>query len=222
MSAITRDQLVANTKEFMDAEFSVRWSPTVVQAVCNAVHDGEWSEILTAAPTYTFAQRSVTSDSNGQVTLTDLNSGTGDSQQLWYRILTVDDGTNVYGETRFQDVPLARGTIERGYYLVGDILQLLPRQAVALTVSVNYKPTSVSALASGASIVTFPENSEWLLAYEAAATLLLKGGAESGAAADLKRLAEGERSRMLNDLRRRTINPTRLSYPDGRSDWAGA
>jgi hypothetical protein len=227
MPAITRGQLVSDTREFMDAVGSTRWSDSLIKTVLAGVYDAEWSNILNAAPYYTFAQRVVATNGNGQVPFADLNNGSGDNQQLWYRILSVSDGNVLYDQTRYQDVPLATTTnylptYPRLYYVAGDNVQILPVSGGAqLYVGVNWKPTGLNDLASDASVINFPDNAHLILVWEAAAQLLLKGGAETSAAVDLKRLAEMDRTTLLDDLRRRTINPTQMAYPDQKYDWAG-
>ncbi len=225
--AITRGQLISDTREFMDAVGSSRWSDSLITTVLSSVYDAEWSNILNAAPYYTFAQRVVGTNGSGQVAFSALNSGSGDAQENWYRILSVSDGNVLYDQTRFQDVPLATTTnylptYPRLYYVAGDNVQILPvSSGTQLYIAVNWKPTSLNALASDNSSINFPGNAQLILVWEAAAQLLLKGGAETSAAVDLKRLAEMERTTLLDDLRRRTINPTQLSYPDQKYDWAG-
>lgn len=226
MAQVSRGQLVADIREYMDSVGSGRWSDALIRAVANSVFDAEWSEILNAAPTYRFAQRTVTSNSAGQVPFSALNGGSGDSQQNWYRIIAVTNGNVLYRETRFQDVPLGttaqvQNTYDKLYYVVGETVQVLPAVSEALTISVNYKPTAILDLASDTSTVEYPDNNHFILVWMAAAQLLLKGGTESGAAAQLRALAESERATMLNDIRRRTINPTLLAYPDSKYDWAG-
>ena len=227
MPVATFQMLIDSTKEYMDAESSSRWSDTTIKAVLNSVFDGEWSQILNAAPYYTFNQKLVTTDANGQILFTDLNDGSGDTQKNMYRILSVNDGNFLYTETSFQNVPLATTTnylptYPRTYYVAGQAIQLLPvAQGTPTYVAVNYKPTSLLDLASTSSTIQYPENSYFIVVWEAASQLLLKGGAESRAAGDLKELANGERQIMLDDIRRRTINPTRMAYPDVKYDWGG-
>lgn len=227
MATITRGQLIAQTREFMDAVSSSRWSDSIILTVLNGVYESEWSNVLSAAPYYTFAQRVVTTDGTGQIPLSALNSGSGNAEENFYRILSVTDGNVLYDETRFQDVPVAvtsnyLPTYPRLYYLAGDVLQVLPvASGVPLTVTVNWKPTALADLDSDTVTVRWPDNDHLVLVYEAASKLLLKGGAETSAAMDLKRVAREEREEMLDDLRRRTINPTRLAYPDQKYDWAG-
>lgn len=221
----TRDEVVTDIKDYMDATNSDKWGSSTILSTLDSVFDSEWSRILGAAPYYRFAQRSVTTAADGTFPLTDLNSGTGDSQQLWYRIISITDGNYVFAETRFQDVPTAissnyRPVWDRLYYFAGDSVQLLPAATTALTVAVNYKPTAPSALADGSSTVDFPANSHLILAWETAGRLLVKGGEETQAAADMFKLAEAERDKLLSDIQRRSIAPVRLMPPDSIFDWA--
>lgn len=225
--AISRAELVELTREAMDAVDSTRWSDSLIKSVLNVVYDDEWSNLLNASQYYTYAMRTVTTDANGVVAFSALNSGGGDSQQNFYRILSISDGNVLYAQTRFQDVPLATTTnylptYPRLYYIAGEQVQILPvASGTSLYVAVNYKPTPLSDLISDASTITFPLGGEWIIANEAGGRLLNKGGAESGAAQVLKREAAELRAGMLDDIRRRTINPTMLAYPDQKYDWAG-
>lgn len=226
--AVTRADLVQYTREAMDAVNSDRWSDSLIKSVLNVVYDDEWSNLLNASQYYTYGMRQVTTDSNGVIAFASLNTGGGDSQQNFYRILSVSDGNVLYTQTRFQDVPLATTTnylptYPRLYYIVGEQVQILPvSSSLSLYVAVNYKPTSLQDLLTDASTINFPMGGEWIIANEAGARLLNKGGAESGAAQVLKREAAELRAGMLDDIRRRTINPTMLAYPDQKYEWGGA
>jgi hypothetical protein len=226
MPLVTRDELVTITREVMDAQDSTRWGESEVVRALNAAFDQEWSNILNAAPHYTLGTRVVTSDAQGRIPFISLNDGTGDAEENFYRILSMTDGMRLYAETRFESVPLGLVTnyapqYPNMYYMAGSHVQLLPGVAQQVTVTVNYKPTALSDLSTGQVPVTFPQNNELLLAYAAGAKLLNKGGTESVPARQLDALAADERQSLLDDLRRRTINPTRMAYPDGASDWAG-
>ena len=227
MATVTLGQLVTDTREYMDAVGSTRWSDATIKLVLNNVFDGEWSSILNAAPYYRFAIRQTTTDVNGQFAFTTLNSGSGDTEQNFYRIMSVSDGNALYGQTRFQDVPLATTTnylptYPRLYYIAGQSVQILPVAAsVALYVGVNYKPTAISDLAGDSSIIDYPDNSHLVLVWQAAALLLLKGGTEAAAAANLKAMADDNRKSLLDDIRRMTINPTLMAYPDQKYAWGG-
>jgi hypothetical protein len=227
MATVTLGQLVTDTREYMDAVGSTRWSDATIKLVLNSVFDNEWSNILNAAPYYRFAQRQVTTDANGQFAFTTLNSGSGDTEQNFYRIMSVSDGNVLYGQTRFQDVPLATTTnylptYPRLYYIAGQSVQILPvSPSQSLYVGVNYKPTSISDLAGDASIIDYPANCHLVLVWMAASLLLLKGGTEAAAASNLKAMADDDRKTLLDDIRRMTINPTMMAYPDQKYDWSG-
>lgn len=227
MPSVSVATLIEQTREYMDAVGSTRWSDTAIRTALSQCYDEEWSNILNAAPYYTFQQLSVTTDANGQIPFSTLNTGGGDSQQNFYRLLSVSDGNVLYDETQFQYVPLATTTnylptYPRMYYLAGEFVQILPvGSGVSLYIAVNYKPTALNDLSSTAATITFPQNSEAIIVSSAAAKLLLKGGAEVGAANNFRALANEERQSMLDDLRRRTINPTRMAYPDQKYDWSG-
>jgi len=227
MPAVTRAQLVELTREYMDAVGSSRWSDDIIKRVLNGVYDEEWSNILNAAPQYTFQQLQLTTDANGQIPFSSLNTGSGDNRKEFYRILSVSDGNVLYSQTEFQNVPVATTanylpTYPRLYYYVGETVQILPvGSGNPVYIAVNYKPTALLDLATDASVINFPANSETLLAIGAAYRLLLKGGAETQSAVNYKRLSEEERADLLDDVRRRTINPTRMAYPDQKYDWSG-
>jgi len=224
---VTKAQLIALTRETMDAVNSDRWSDATITTVLNSVYGDEWSNILNAQPYYTFSQRTVSTDANGQVAFSALSSGSGDAQQNFYRVLSVSDGNVLYTQTRFQDVPLATTTnylpsYPRLFYTAGQALQVLPvASGTSLYVYVNYKPTSFNQLATDASVIDFPEGGELILANEAGASLLNKGGAESVAARVLRDEAQRQRAALLDDLRRYTIQPTMMAYPDQKYDWSG-
>jgi hypothetical protein len=227
MPTVSVTELIAYTRENMDAVASARWSDDTIKTALASVYDEEWSNILNAAPYYTFQQLTLTTDSNGQIAFSSLSTGSGDSQKNFYRILSVSDGNVLYDETQFQLVPLATTTnylptYPRLYYLVGEQVQILPvGSGVSIYVAVNYKPTALNDLSNNSVAITFPSNNQGILTAAAAAKLLLKGGAEVGAAKNFRALADDERKSMLDDLRRRTINPTRMAYPDQKYDWSG-
>jgi hypothetical protein len=227
MPTVNRAQLIEQTREYMDAVGSTRWSDSAITTVLAQVFDEEWSNILNAAPYYTFQQLSVTTNTDGQVPFSALSTGANDAQRNFYRILSVSDGNVLYDETTFQSVPLATTTnylptYPRLYYLAGTNVQILPvSTGVSLYIAVNYKPTALNDLSDDTVPIDFPSNSEGILVASAAAKLLLKGGAEVGAANNFRALANEERQQLLDDLRRRTINPTRMAYPDQKYDWSG-
>ena len=219
-------ELMILTRQFMDADGSTRWSDSFVRTVLANVYDQEWSDILNAAPYYTFNTVRLAPDANGIIDITDLTTGTGDSAKNFYRILGMNDGNYQYRETRFQDVPLATTTnylptYPRLFYRAGDTVQVLPvGTSPTLNITVNWKPTGITALASDESDITYPAYNEPVIAQMAAAELLVKGGAEPEAAAILINAAKDTRASMLDDLRRMTISPTFMAYPDLPWEWA--
>ena len=225
---VTRAQLVANTLEFMDANNSTRWTTPIVQTMLGIAHAREWSGILGANPYFRFASRSVTTDANGQVAYTALNSGTGDTAQSWGRILAITDGQMVYRQTSFMQAPLATTTnqayqqVDRQWFDAGSNIQILPVGAgVVLTVTINWTPPRVESLSSDTVQVDFPDGYEIILALEAAALLLSKGAMENDAAQTMRAMAQDQRETMYSDIGRRSAAPLFLRYPDSASNWAG-
>lgn len=224
---ITRSDLITLVREYADAVGSQRWTDDLILTVASSVLDDEWSNILNAAPYYTFAQRSVTTDAQGRVPLASLDFGAGNAAQYWYRIMSVADSTVQYAQMEYLDAPmLANDAVwswdRPAFYVAGDHLYIVPRTPnLPLRVTVNYKPQRLRQISNGTTPIPFPEGHEMLLAYEAAAQVLIKGGAESQAASVLKAQAQDERRNLLDDIRRRTTQPTFMAYPDRRGDWAG-
>lgn len=214
---------------YMDADGSTRWTPAEIVAVGGIVCQNEWSDIVNQNRFYRFATRSVTTDSSGRVVISDLNSGSGDNAQYFYRVLAgFTDGNSLWRETDFSSVPMA--TLQNSqspsdylFYLAGDYFQLLPVQAGnVLTVAVNHTPPTIAQLAGDSSTIPFPSGYEYILVWVTAGTLLMKGAAESQAASDLMVLADGARKNMLGDIARRTTRPTSALFQDSPSAWGGA
>lgn len=225
--SFTRTQLITNTREMMDAVDSDRWSDSFISTVLGVVSGREWSGILSANPYYRFAQRSVTTNSSGQFAYTDLNSGSGDSAQNWYRILAIADANYVYRQTAFMEAPLATTTNfltpeSKMWYDAGSSIQVLPvTNGLSLTVSVNWVPPRIDQLSADSVTVDFPDGHEVILWLEAAAMLLSKGGAENDAAQTMRAMAEQERQELYSDISRRSARPMFMQFNDGPGDWGG-
>ena len=223
----TVSQLIANTREMMDAANSSRWTDAFITTVLGIVHSREYSSILGANPYYRFAQRSVTTAADGTIPYTSLNSGSGDTAQTLYRILGIMDGFTVYRQTEFRSVPLATQTnydspYQRLWYDAGANIQILPvTNGLTLTITVNYTPPRPDQLSSSSVVVDFPDGHEVILWLEAAALLLEKGGAESDAADRMRTMANLERQQMYQDITRRAARPTFFGYPDLAAEWGG-
>lgn len=225
--AWTKATYLSRMREWMDATASTRWSDNFLYSLLGMTFRNEWSGLLDAAPTYRFGQRSVTTDANGQFTFSGLTSGSGDSAQNINKIITVTDGgQTIWRETDFARVPLATGgtmsalDFDRTYYLIGDTVQVLPAQAgLGLIVSVNWTPTPIDELSATSVDADFPTGYENLIAVQAAADALAKGGAETGATADLLQLAMTYRQNLYGEIARRTTTPTFLGFSDSAWQW---
>lgn len=216
----------------MDAVDSDRWSDQEIADTLSYVYDAEWSRLLQAAPYYRFQSVIVTTSASGTFPLSALSTGAGNAQKNFFRILSVNDGNVQYQETRFQDVPLGTTSaympyLRKMFYLAGTDYQVLPGGSVTLNVVVNYKPTSLRDYVNDGATnkwdisIDWPENSELLLIYEAAGRSLMKGGESLQTASAMLKMSADEREEFLDEVRRRTINPTRMAYPDLASDWGG-
>lgn len=227
--SLTVQQHIDAARSFMDAESSTRWGDTLITTVGGVVMQNEWSGILNQNQYYRYNNVSVTTDSSGRIPIANLSTGTGDTKKNFYRVLSgPTDGQIVWKETDFRYVPTGTSTnyqnpYEYLYYLAGsDFFQLLPvASGTALTVPVNWTPPTISQLAGVGSVIDFPAGYEYLLAWVTAATLLLKGGAESQAATDLFSLADDARKNMLGDIARLTTRPTSALFNDSPAAWAG-
>lgn len=216
----------------MDAVGSDRWSDDEIADTLSYVFDAEWARLLQAAPYYRFQTVAITTSAAGTFPLSSLSTGAGNSQKNFFRILSVNDGNVEYQETRFQDVPLGTTNgyipyLRKMYYLAGENYQVLPGDTTVLNVVVNYKPTSLRDYVDNGATdkwdipIDWPENSELLLIYEAAGRSLMKGGESLQTASAFLKMSGDERADFLDEIRRRTINPTRMAFPDLASDWGG-
>lgn len=232
MASLTINQLITQTRRMMDAVGSDRWSDEEIADTLSYVYDAEWSRVLQAAPYYRFQSVAITTAADGTFPLASLSTGAGNAQKNFFRILSVNDGNIEYVETRYQDVPLGTTSsympyLRKMYYLAGTNYQILPAGAMTLNVVVNFKPTSLRDFVDAGATdkwdipIDWPDNSEQLLVYETAGRSLMKGGESMQVASTFIGMANNERSDFLDEIRRRTINPTRMAYPDLASDWGG-
>ena len=223
----TRTQLERLTEEVMDAVDSDRWGTTLKRQVLTTVHARGWRRILQANRTYRWAARSVTTDTTGRVALTSLDAGAADTQERFYKLLAAatTNGNVRYDTTaQFMDDPLATTvTPTQLAYRVwrqGDYLQFLPASSdESVTVWVNHLPTAISDLANDESTVCWPRDYEPILAYEAGAILLAKGGAETDATQALGALAENLWADLLSDVSRPSTDPLWVRASDTPGEW---
>lgn len=223
---VTRAQAMTNTREMMDATGSARWGDPIVRTVLGIITDVEWGGILAANPFYRFASRSVTCATDGTFPYTALNSGSADATQTYYRILSVNDGSVLYRQTSFMQMPMATSSnyaspYDKYWYDAGSNVQTLPVAANVLTVAVNWMPPRVDSLSGDGVNIDFPDGAEVILWLEAAAMLLSKGGAENDAAQTMRAMADEQRQSLYSDIARRAARPLSLGFNDGASEWAG-
>lgn len=226
----TRTQAVARIQDMMDARSSGRWSTTAgqtgeVQRALSVAVDREWRQILKSQPYYKMAERSVTSDATtGRYAISDLTSGSGNSVQRLYRILSIVIDNIPYDLTTQSEFIMGEylNLNSRVWWLEGDNIMTLPKQlSHAATVWVNYIPCRVDQLALDADAITFPDSYEDIPFLEAAASLLSKGGAETQAAAELREEAKDLRDEMQSDLSRVSIRPMFMRATDFAHEWGG-
>ena len=231
--AFTRAQLRTRILRRMDAEGNSLWDTTAgaageVDQVMGFVFDKEWRRILNANPDYKTNRVQLTADSEGKYSVAGLTTGSGNSIKRFYRMRTVTCNNRVYEPVLKKDYILAPGVNvgHMTWYLDGDSIQLMPVEANKVMSGndgfhVNWIPCRIDNLASDSDTFDFPDGYEEILALEAAAFLLAKGGTETDVAAQFRVMAESLRQDMLSDLARFSTNPTRMQYSDFAHDWAG-
>lgn len=217
--AWTKAQLIQETQNHADADGSSRWNSTTIARLLDVVYRREWSRILNANPTYRWAKRTLTTDSDGRLALSALSTAT----ERLHRILQVQADDVQYPPLAVHDAPFMGGDPDtvatRGFYFLGSQIQVLPQGAnVSIDVYVNHLPPAITSLANEDAVV-FPEDYEMLLAFEGAVLMLSKGAAETGAGAEIAALAEAMRGDMLADLARRAISPMQIGFSDAAGDY---
>lgn len=207
-----------------DARSAQDWLDDDVRKVLGMVHIREWKRILDANRYYRQNTLTVAQDANGQIALSSLDAGSGDAQKRFYRVLWVLNGTLLHDEEQYAHLPTATlvggNNVSPCWYRTGDYLQIIPVGAgTSMTIVVNHTPTPIDQLSDDTIAAEFPRDYELIVAYEAAAWLLAKGGRETSATADLQRLADQMRSEMLGDIVRISTDPVRMDFPDTRWAW---
>lgn len=226
---LTKAQLRLRVQRKADAVGSGRWDTSAgvgseTDQVIGVAYDREWIRVLDAAPDLRVTKYTATTNNNGQVTASNFSS----SSARFHRVFALY-GPNgaVYRRGHFRDYVAAeeQPSWDRVWYRVGQDLQVLPIEAGAtVKVWVVHLPTTFTGLADSAEI-TVPsdaqsETFQEIVALEAAALLLFKGGAEMTAGQGLQQQAEGLRRQMLNDLARVAEGPTQMRYGDDAGDWS--
>lgn len=232
--SLTRAQLRTRCQRVMDAVASTRWDTTAgatgeIDQVLGLVHMQEWKRILNVNRHYRVNKVQPTSDSDGRIAISSLTTGSADSVKNFYRVLLFARANYPYKTGTVEEWALGEtnGVSPRVWYLEGTNIMFLPKEvSTALTgasdgIWVNYYPCLVDRLSSDSVTVDFPDGYEGIIAYEAAAILLAKGGAEFDTTQRLKVLAEEMREAMLQDLARTSAKAMRMSFEDTSAQWGG-
>jgi hypothetical protein len=220
--SLTRSALLTLAAEMADAVDQPRWGATLRTQLLGEAHWREWRDLLNIDRHLRMAARTVTTDADGRIDKASLNSGSGDSTETMYRILSVNQGNVFYQSSAYEQYPLApaEGRLPQVWYEYGDQIQLMPAiVGNSVTVTVNHLPQRADLLASDSSLVVFPDGYELILAFELAASMFMKGAAETQQAAEFLGRAQALRDRMHQDIARRSTRPLRLNAADDRYDW---
>lgn len=231
--SFTRAVYRTRTQQFADAVNSGRWDTTAgtageIDQLLGDEFDRSWKRILNANPYYRVSKRTPTSDANGQYAISDLTSGSGDSQERFYRILRVAINNITYPfQPRSEQEFLAESlTLYRGYYWFqeGTKLTAMPISAstTATGIWVNWIPQRIDALSADTISPSYPDGYENIVCRRAAARMLEKGGAEAAAASYLDMIADRMEDDMLQDVARVSIDAKQPAYPDASADWGAS
>lgn len=222
--SMARGTLLTLVDEMADANGSPRWGTTLKLQLLGEVHWREWRDLLNVARHLRMAERTVTTDGDGRFAKSALNSGSGDATETWYRILSLQQGNFFYQPTTYEQYPKSPSTVAlpQVWYEYGDELQVIPAATgVQVAVVVNHLPQRADLLQSDNSTVVFPDGYDLILAYETAASMFMKGAAESQLAGELRGAAQVLRDRMQQDIGRISVRPLRVAAMDDRWDWGG-
>ena len=214
--------MIAETRLQADGDSTGRWSSGTVIRFLDLCIRREWSRIFAAYPGYRHAKRTITATSTGTFPLTSLSA----SGERFFRILQMRVGDQIVApltgsETPYSSTDSSQGYLGRRSYAVhGANVQLYPASADTVSVWVSHLPASIASLEDTDPVV-FPEDYELIPCFEAAALMLSKGSAETGAANELRAMAKDMRDDMISDVGRHTIGPNQIGFPDNSADWGG-
>lgn len=229
--AATKAQLRTRVQRKADAVGSSRWDTTVggsgeTDQVIGVAYDREWIRVLDAAPDLRVTKYTATTDSSGQVSGSDFSS----SSARFHRVLGLwGPSGHLYAQGHFRDYLGASETsvYDRVWYRSGSAIQVLPVESGAsVKLWVCHLPTAFPSLATEATEITLPSDAQGetfteIVALEAAALLLFKGGAEMSAGYQLQQVANALRREMLNDLTRPYGGPVVMQHADEPWEWSG-
>lgn len=222
--SMTRGTLLTLVDEMADANGSPRWGSTLKLQMLGEVHWREWKDLLNVARHLRMAKRTATTDADGRIAKSALTSGSGDATESWYRILSVAQGHFYYQPATYEQYPESPTEISlpQVWYEYGDQIQLIPAaEGNTVTVAVNHLPQRADLLQTNNSTVVFPDGYEMILAYETAASMFMKGAAETNLSAELSAKAQQLRDRMHQDVGRIAVRPMRVAAMDDWAQWGG-
>jgi hypothetical protein len=229
--ALTVQQAIDLTREVMNAVGSAQWSDAILKRWVGIAHWKEWADLLNVNNGYNMQQVNVSQDSNGRIPLSDLNDGGGNSEQFWYRVLSVaQPGTSggqvqyFYRQAKYRQFPNPQPNTSLPYvwYRFGDQMQVLPvASGQSMTITTNWRPTRADNLLTLVDEISFPNGYEDLIPWRAAVLALTKGGSEVQAAADINAIYTTMHDEMLLDLGRESVWPIVAEAFDLPEDWAG-
>lgn len=222
--SMARGTLLTLIDEMADAVGSPRWGNTLKLQLLGEVHWREWRDLLNIARHLRMGTRTLTTDADGCIAKSGLNSGSGDATETWYRILSLQQGNYFYQPTVYEQYPQSPSTVAlpQVWYELGDRIQLIPAaQGNTVTVMVNHLPQRADLLQDNNSTVVFPDGYDLILAYETAASMFMKGAAETNLSVEMSGKAQSLRDRMQQDIGRIAVRPLRMSAMDDRWEWGG-
>lgn len=218
-------------REIIDATDSTEWSDATLRSWLGQAQWKLQADLLGVNNTYYTNSVSVTQDSSGQFSVSDLNTGTTDTKKYFFRVLSLAMPTTpvgqiqfYYRQSRYQEFPNPQPNTALPYvwYRLGSKIQVLPIAAgQALTVMTSYRPPRVDQLSATSVAVDFPDGYETLVPWWAASTALVKGGNEPQAAQTIRRTAEEMRDNFLQEQGRQGTWPIVAQAFDLSSDWCG-
>jgi hypothetical protein len=223
--SMTRGTLMTLVDEMADAVGSPRWGITLKRQLMGEVHWREWRTLLSVNRMLRVGTRTPATDADGRFAKTGLNSGSGDATETWFRVLSLQLGQQFYQPAKYEDYPVSPTAVSLPYvwYEYGNDVQLIPApvQSTPITVVVNHLPQRADLLVDDNSLVVFPDGYDLILAYETAASMMMKGAAETNLSAEMSMRAQQLRESMHQDVGRITTRPLRMGYADDQYDWGG-
>lgn len=208
MALRTRSAIDGLVAEMIDDPDNQRWSAANLKAIISMVYDQLWGEMLEIASWLLSTTESETSlTSPGYL---DVGNG-GDLSNRLFRIQKVvrDDKEYTKAQPTSVSIDSANSEIiyapDYTYFFFGSHLYLFPLDTTTdVDVTYSYYPPEYEDLGDAAEI-TWPQGHDLALVLEAAATLLIRGGAEDPSG--ILALAERAKQRMFSAIKRRELGP---------------